>query len=455
MSDYIQFIESNKDRFFTELVDFLKIPSVSSQAEHNPDTRKAATWLVSQLNDIGMPKVELYETAGHPVVYAEDLRAGADAKTVLIYGHYDVQPVDPVELWNSPPFEPVVNGGKIYARGSSDDKGQVFAHIKAVEAYQKTNGKLPVNIKFMIEGEEECGSNNLDVFIRKHRDMLKCDTVMVSDTEWFAEGLPSICYSLRGLSYIEITVTGPNRDLHSGTYGGAVDNPLNVLCDIVSSLKDKYGRITIPGFYDDVKPLTSEEREGFAKLPFNYEEYTEELGVTDGNGEFGFTTLERTWARPTLDLNGIYGGYTGEGAKTILPSKASAKISMRLVPYQNHEDITAKITKHLKAITPPTVKLDITPLHGGNPVMIELESEGLNAAKRAMNRAFGKDPIMMREGGSIPIVELFGSELNAPTILMGIGLPSDNIHSPNESFSIDNFYGGIKASAIFLEEFAK
>lgn len=455
MSDYIQFIESNKDRFFTELVDFLKIPSVSSQAEHNPDTRKAATWLVKQLNDIGMPKVELYETAGHPVVYAEDLRAGANAKTVLIYGHYDVQPVDPVELWNSPPFEPVVNGGKIYARGSSDDKGQVFAHIKAVEAYQKTNGKLPVNIKFMIEGEEECGSNNLDVFIRKHRDMLKCDTVMVSDTEWFAEGLPSICYSLRGLSYIEITVTGPNRDLHSGTYGGAVDNPLNVLCDIVSSLKDKYGRITIPGFYDDVKPLTSEEREGFAKLPFNYEEYTEELGVTDGNGEFGFTTLERTWARPTLDLNGIYGGYTGEGAKTILPSKASAKISMRLVPYQNHEDITAKITKHLKAITPPTVKLDITPLHGGNPVMIELESEGLNAAKRAMNRAFGKDPIMMREGGSIPIVELFGSELNAPTILMGIGLPSDNIHSPNESFSIDNFYGGIKASAIFLEEFAK
>ncbi|MBS3998855.1 MAG: dipeptidase [Desulfobulbaceae bacterium] len=455
MSDYIQFIESNKDRFFTELVDFLKIPSVSSQSEHNPDTRKAATWLVKQLNDIGMPKVELYETAGHPVVYAEDLRAGADAKTVLIYGHYDVQPVDPVELWNSPPFEPVVNGGKIYARGSSDDKGQVFAHIKAVEAYQKTNGKLPVNIKFMIEGEEECGSNNLDVFIREHRDMLKCDTVMVSDTEWFAEGLPSICYSLRGLSYIEITVTGPNRDLHSGTYGGAVDNPLNVLCDIVSSLKDKYGRITIPGFYDDVKPLTSEEREGFAKLPFNYEEYTEELGVADGNGEFGFTTLERTWARPTLDLNGIYGGYTGEGAKTILPSKASAKISMRLVPYQNHEDITAKITKHLKAITPPTVKLDITPLHGGNPVMIELESEGLNAAKRAMNRAFGKDPIMMREGGSIPIVELFGSELNAPTILMGIGLPSDNIHSPNESFSIDNFYGGIKASAIFLEEFAK
>ncbi|MCO5252232.1 MAG: dipeptidase [Candidatus Kapabacteria bacterium] len=455
MSDYIQFIESNKDRFFTELVDFLKIPSVSSQTEHNQDTRKAADWLVTQLNDIGMPRVELYETAGHPVVYAEDLRAGADAKTVLIYGHYDVQPVDPIELWNSPPFEPVVNNGKIYARGSSDDKGQVFAHIKAVEAYQKTNAKLPVNVKFMIEGEEECGSNNLDVFIRKHKEMLKCDTVMVSDTEWFAEGLPSICYSLRGLSYIEITVTGPNRDLHSGTYGGAVDNPLNVLCDIISSLKDKYGRITIPGFYDDVKPLTSEEREGFAKLPFNYEEYTEELGVAEGNGEFGFTTLERTWARPTLDLNGIYGGYTGEGAKTILPSKASAKISMRLVPYQNHEDITAKITNHLKAITPPTVKLDITPLHGGNPVMIELESEGLNAAKRAMNRAFGKDPIMMREGGSIPIVEMFGSELNAPTILMGIGLPSDNIHSPNESFSIDNFFGGIKASAIFLEEFAK
>ncbi|PKL85527.1 MAG: dipeptidase [Ignavibacteriae bacterium HGW-Ignavibacteriae-1] len=455
MSDYIQFIESNKDRFFSELVEFLKIPSVSSQTEHNQDTRKAADWLVTQLNDIGMPRVELYETAGHPVVYAEDLRAGADAKTVLIYGHYDVQPVDPIELWNSPPFEPVVNNGKIYARGSSDDKGQVFAHIKAVEAYQKTNGCLPVNIKFMIEGEEECGSNNLDVFIRQHKDMLKCDTVMVSDTEWFAEGLPSICYSLRGLSYIEITVTGPNRDLHSGTYGGAVDNPLNVLCDIVSSLKDKYGRITIPGFYDDVKPLTSEEREGFAKLPFNYEEYTEELGVAEGNGEFGFTTLERTWARPTLDLNGIYGGYTGEGAKTILPSKASAKISMRLVPYQNHEDITAKITNHLKSITPPTVKLDITPLHGGNPVMIELESDGLNAAKRAMNRAFGKDPIMMREGGSIPIVEMFGSELKAPTILMGIGLPSDNIHSPNESFSIDNFFGGIKASAIFLEEFAK
>lgn len=455
MSDYINYIETNRDRFFSELTEFLRIPSISSQSEHNADTRRAAEWAAENLRQAGIPKVELHETAGHPVVYAEDLRAGADARTVLVYGHYDVQPVDPLELWTSPPFEPVVNNGKIYARGSSDDKGQVFAHIKAVESILKTSGKLPVNIKFMIEGEEECGSNHLDEFIGKNIDMLKCDTVMVSDTEWFAEGLPSICYSLRGLSYIEITVTGPNRDLHSGTYGGAVDNPINVLCDMISQLKDKYGRITIPGFYDDVKPLTKEERVGFAKLPFNYEEYTQELGVSNGYGEFGYTTLERTWARPTLDLNGIYGGYTGEGAKTVLPSKASAKISMRLVPYQRHEDITAKIVKYLKAIAPPTVKVDITELHGANPVMVELDGDGLNAAKRAMIKAFGKEPIMMREGGSIPIVETFGSVLKAPTILMGLGLPGDNIHSPNESFSIDNFYGGIKASAIFLEEYSK
>ncbi len=455
MSDLNNYIETNKDRFFSELTDFLRIPSISSQSEHNADTRRAAEWVAENLRQAGMPKVELHETAGHPVVYAEDLRAGADARTVLVYGHYDVQPVDPLELWASPPFEPVVNNGKVYARGSSDDKGQVFAHIKAVESILKTSGKLPVNIKFMIEGEEECGSNHLDEFIGKNIEMLKCDTVMVSDTEWFAEGLPSICYSLRGLSYIEITVTGPKRDLHSGTYGGAVDNPINVLCDMISQLKDKYGRITVPGFYDDVKPLTKEERDGFAKLPFNYEEYTEELGVADGYGEFGYTTLERTWARPTLDLNGIYGGYTGEGAKTVLPSKATAKISMRLVPYQKHADITAKIVGYLKAIAPPTVKVDITKLHGANPVMVELDGEGLNAAKRAMVKAFGKEPIMMREGGSIPIVETFGAVLKAPTILMGLGLPGDNIHSPNESFSIDNFYGGIKASALFLEEYSK
>lgn len=455
MSDLNNYIETNKDRFFSELTDFLRIPSISSQSEHNADTRRAAEWVAENLRQAGMPKVELHETAGHPVVYAEDLRAGADARTVLVYGHYDVQPVDPLELWTSPPFEPVVNNGKVYARGSSDDKGQVFAHIKAVESILKTSGKLPVNIKFMIEGEEECGSNHLDEFIGQNIEMLKCDTVMVSDTEWFAEGLPSICYSLRGLSYIEITVTGPNRDLHSGTYGGAVDNPINVLCDMISQLKDKYGRITIPGFYDDVKPLTKEERDGFAKLPFNYEEYTEELGVADSYGEFGYTTLERTWARPTLDLNGIYGGYTGEGAKTVLPSKATAKISMRLVPYQKHADITAKIVKYLKAIAPPTVKVEITELHGANPVMVELDGDGLNAAKRAMVKAFGKEPIMMREGGSIPIVETFGAVLKAPTILMGLGLPGDNIHSPNESFSIDNFFGGIKASALFLDEYSK
>ena len=452
MKEIINYIEKNKERFMNELLDFLRIPSISSEPENKADVLKAAGWLSNNIKSSGINDVTIYPTAGHPIVYAQLLDAGENAPTILIYGHYDVQPVDPLELWDSPPFEPVIKNGKIFARGTADDKGQLFMHVKSVEAWLKTVGKLPVNVKFLIEGEEECGSNNLDIFIESHAELLKCDTVIVSDTEWFAPGLPSICYSLRGLSYVEVTVTGPNRDLHSGTFGGGVDNPLNVLCWLVSQLKDVYGRIAIPGFYDNVLNLTKEERDGFKELPFNLEEYCKDLDVADVYGENGYTTLERVWARPTLDLNGIVGGYTGEGAKTILPSKASAKISMRLVPHQTHTEISEKIAKYLKQLAPPTVKLEVNVLHGGNPILVPRDSDGVKAAIEALKEAFGVDPVFMREGGSIPIVALFDSVLHAPTVLMGMGLPSDNIHSPNENYSVDNFYGGIKASAIFFDK---
>jgi len=453
MNEVLNFIETNKDRFREELFEFLRIPSVSSDPEHDKDTEKCALWLSEHMKSIGLKDVRIYPTDGHPIVYAEDLSAGADAPTVMVYGHYDVQPVDPIELWETPPFEPTIKNGKIFGRGTSDDKGQLFMHVKAIEAYFKTNTKLPVNIKFLIEGEEEAGSNHLDLFIEKNKEMLKCDTVLVSDTEWFADGMPSICYSLRGISYIELTVTGPNRDLHSGTFGGGVDNPLNVLCWMIAKLKDQYGRVTIPGFYDDVLDLTKEERDGFKKLPFSEEEYCKDLDINATWGENGYTTLERVWARPTLDLNGIVGGYIGEGAKTVLPTKASAKISMRLVPYQKHDDITAKAISYLKQICPPTVNLVVKVLHGGNPVLMPIDSKGIRTAMEALKDAFNTDSVFMREGGSIPIVGEFFEVLNAPTVLMGMGLPGDNIHSPNESFAIDNFFGGIKASAYFMDKF--
>lgn len=455
MEHILKNIESNRDRYMEELFEFLSIPSISSSNKHDDDTRKAAEWLVENIRKAGIEKVSLKETAGHPLIYGEWLGAGDDAETVLIYGHYDVQPVDPLDLWDADPFKPYIKNGKIYGRGTSDDKGQLFAHIKAIEAHFKENGKLPVNVKLFIEGEEECGGENSDKFIIENKEMLKCDTVLISDTEWFAKGLPSICYSLRGISFVEIEVRGPNRDLHSGTYGGAVDNPINVLCWMAANLKDRYGRITIPGFYDDVLSLSHEEREGFKKLPFDLQEYKNELGVRHLFGENEYTTLERTWARPALDINGIIGGFTGRGAKTVIPSVASAKISMRLVPNQNAQDISAKIKAYLEEIAPPTVNVKVDVLHGGNPVLAPRDSKGVKAAMSSLKKAFGTEVVFMREGGSIPICETFGEALRAPVVLMGLGLTDDNIHSPNESFAVDNFFGGIKASALFLDEYSK
>ncbi len=455
MANYIDFIESNQDRHLAELIEFLKIPSISSDSEYNTDMKRCSEWLCSNMQKIGISKSRIIPTDGHPIVYGEWLEAGHDKPTVLIYGHYDVQPVDPVELWDSPPFEPSIKDGKIFARGSADDKGQVFTHIKAIESHLKTNGKLPCNVKLLIEGEEEAGSSHLEDFILANKEMLKCDVVLISDTEWFAEGMPTICYGLRGISFFEITLTGPNRDLHSGSFGGAIDNPANVLCGIISKLKDEYGRITVPGFYDDVLELTDRERLEYKKLPFSIKNYKKDLGIKVINGEIGFTTLERVWARPSLDVNGMISGYTGEGAKTVLPSKASAKFSMRLVPKQNADDIAEKTEKYLKALVPLTMKADINILHGGNPVIVPMDSSEIKIAVKSLKEAFGKDVVFMREGGSIPITEIFQNVLNAPPILMGLGLPTDNIHSPNENFAIDNFFGGIKASAIFLEEIQK
>jgi len=451
----INYLNNHKEDFLKELFDFLRIPSISSESYHDNDTKACSEWLSDHLKNIGMPRVEIFPTEGHPIVYAENLEAGKDKPTILIYGHYDVQPVDPLELWTTKPFEPEIRNGKIFARGSSDDKGQVFMHVKAIEAYLKSGQQLPLNIKLLIEGEEEAGSNHLDDFILTHKELLSCDTVMISDTEWFADGVPSLCYSLRGIVYTEITVTGPNRDLHSGTFGGAVDNPIMVLSKMIAGLRDEYGRITIPGFYDDVLALEQDERDNFNKLPFSYKEWCEDLDVKDGFGEIGYSTLERTWARPSLDINGIYGGYTGDGAKTVLPSKASAKISMRLVPNQNPDVIADKIKEHLFRIAPPTVKLEFKNLHGGNPVMIQRDGKAIQSAMNALYKTYSKEAVFMREGGSIPIVNTFTLALNSPVVLMGFGLPGDNIHSPNESFAVENFYGGIETSINFIEEYSK
>lgn len=455
MNKVIDFIEAGKEKQIDELITFLKIPSVSSQPEHTSDMLECAEWLKNHMVSIGITNSRIISTPGHPIVYGELLEAGPDAKTVLIYGHYDVQPVDPIELWDSDPFDPQIKNGKIVGRGTADDKGQLFIHLKAVEAFIKTNTKIPINLKFIFEGEEEAGSSNLDTFIVENKELLSCDAVLVSDTEWFADGLPSLCYGLRGISFVEVFLKGPNRDLHSGTFGGAIDNPVNVLCSMISKLKDEYGRMTIPGFYDNVLELTDVERQEFKRLPYNESEYCKDLDITGVNGEFGFTTLERTWARPSLDVNGMKGGYIGDGAKTVLPSEASAKISMRLVPNQDAKDITKKITDYLISIAPPTVKVVVKALHGGNPVLFPIDSDAVKAAINSLRKAFGKDPVFMREGGSIPITELFDSVLNAPTVLLGFGLPGDNIHSPNENFDINNFYGGIKASAYFIDEYSK
>ncbi len=454
MKELDNYIESNRERFLGELKEFLSIPSISNEEDHKNDVRKAAEWLSAELTRIGMENVKIFETEGHPIVYADYLKAG-NKPTALIYGHYDVQPVDPVELWTDPPFTPVVKDGKIYARGSADDKGQIFMHVKSLEAHLKINKGLPINIKVIFEGEEEIGSVNLDKFISKNKDLLKSDYVVISDTSMYDKGLPSICFGLRGLCYMQIDVTGPNRDLHSGTYGGGVDNPINALANIITKLKDKDGRITIDGFYDDVVNLSKKEREEFARLPFDEKKYMKDLDVNGLFGEKGYTTIERVSARPTLDCNGIWGGYQGQGAKTVLPSVAGAKISMRLVPNQNPDKIAQLFEKYISKIAPDSVKVKVTALHGGKPSVTAIDTPAIKAAVKALKGAFGVEPVYFKEGGSIPIVNTFKEELGADAILLGFGLPDDNIHSPNEKFDLDNFYKGISTIAYYYDELSK
>lgn len=452
--NFEEYVKENFDRYIHEMTEMLRIPSISTLEENKPDMIRCADYVAGKLKEAGLSKVEIFPTKGHPVVYGEWL--GAKGKpTVLIYGHYDVQPVDPIDLWDSPPFEPVIKDGKIYARGATDDKGQVFAHMKSVEALLKTTGSLPVNVKFIIEGEEEIGSPNLAPFIKANKKLLKADSIMISDTALYAPGQPTICYGLRGLCYMEIDVTGPNRDLHSGTYGGAVANPINILADIISKLHDKNRKITIPGFYDDVVKATKKERDNFKLLEHSDAKYAKELEVAELLGEKGYTTIERVGIRPTLDCNGIWGGFTGAGAKTVIPSKASAKISMRLVPNQDPEKIARLFTAHIKNLAPKSVKVKITSLHGADAAMAPLDSKAVKAASAAMEKAFGKKTVFTREGGSIPVVALFARELKAPSVLMGIGLNTENLHSPNEHFNLNHFRLGVLSSGYFFEEFSK
>lgn len=447
------YISSNKDRFLSELFDWLRIPSVSADSRHKADVRKAAEFLKDKFIEAEVDNAEICETKGHPIVYAEKMM-NPSLPTVLVYGHYDVQPADPLDLWTSPPFEPVVKNDKIFARGSCDDKGQVYMHVKAFETMMKHNA-LPCNVKFMVEGEEEVGSDNLGTFVKENKSRLKADIILISDTALISLDHPSITTGLRGLSYMEVEVTGPNRDLHSGVYGGAVANPINVLCRMIASLHDESGRVTIPGFYAKVADLTVDERKAINKAPFELEAYKKELGIADVFGEKGYTTVERTGIRPTLDVNGIWGGYTGEGAKTVLPSKAHAKISMRLVPNQVSAEITELFTKHFQSIAPKYVTVNVKAHHGGEPAVTPTNSPAFQAASKAFEEVWGKKPIPTRDGGSIPIVALFKKELGLDTVLMGFGLDSDAIHSPNEHYGITNFMLGIETIVAFFRHYAK
>ncbi len=453
MQEVISFIEKNKENYINELKEFLKIPSISTLPENKNDILRCALFLSDKLKNAGMSRVEIFKTEGHPIVYGEWL--GAPGKpTVLIYGHYDVQPVDPIELWDNPPFEPTIKDGKIFARGATDDKGQVFMHIKSVEAFFLTTGSLPLNIKYLIEGEEEIGSTNLAPFINQYKDLLKCDAVLISDTSLYENGSPALTYALRGIAYLEVEVTGPNRDLHSGEYGGAVANPINVLAEMISKLHDKNGRVAIPGFYDDVLKVTKKEKENIKKLKFSEKKFAKNLKVAELKGEKGYSTIERIWVRPTLDCNGIIGGFTGRGAKTVIPSKVSAKISMRLVPDQNPQKIFKLFTKYIKELAPKSVKVKVSNLQGGDPCLTPLNDKATISASKAMEKTFGKKTIFIREGGSIPIVSEFSKDLKAPVVLMGLGLNSENLHSPNEHFSLNNFELGIISSANFLKEYS-
>jgi acetylornithine deacetylase/succinyl-diaminopimelate desuccinylase-like protein len=451
MNQVVDFINVHRDRYVEELKQYLAIPSISALPQHSADVTRAADWTADALRAAGLENVRLIETPGNPVVYGDWLHAPGKP-TILYYGHYDVQPVDPVNLWTSPPFEATVRDGEIYARGAADDKGQVFMHIKAVEAFLKNGGTLPVNIRFMIEGEEEVGSANLDDFVRAHKQDLAADVVVISDSPMFDRGIPSICYGLRGLAYFQIDLRGTKSDLHSGSFGGAVANPAFVLATILAQMKDRGGRVKIPGFYDDVRPLSEAERAEWKKLPFNETKYRKELGAPRLFGETGYTTLERVWARPTFEVNGLLSGFTGDGAKTVLPAVAMAKVSMRLVPDQEPGKIADLFEAYLTKVAPKTVELKLTRMQGGKAWMTEFDNKYVRAAGRAIEQGFGKAPVFNREGGSIPVVSTFQEELGLPSVLFGIGLPDENAHAPDEKLDLGNFHNGIIASAYLYQE---
>ena len=448
-----EYLAAERSRFEDELCEFLRIPSVSADPTRHADMARAADWVAGQFRGLELA-TEVITGEGHPLVYAESPRVEG-APTVLVYGHYDVQPAEPLEAWISPPFEPTRRDGNLYARGATDDKGQMLTHVKAVEAWMRVEGRLPVNLKFIVEGEEEVGSHALEGYLAEHADRLACDCVVVSDSAQFAPGQPAITYGLRGIAYYELRLQGPARDLHSGSFGGSVTNPANALARMLAALVDDRGRVQIPGFYDDVVPLTDKEREQLAALDFDEQEYFRELGVEAATGEEGFTTLERRWARPTYDLCGLTSGYAGEGAKTVLPAKATAKFSFRLVPDQDPAKITPALTARLEELCPPGIRMELIDMHGSPGVLVPLDSPYVEAAARAIDHAFGRRPVMTREGGSIPIVTAFHETLGADTLLLGWGQDDDNTHSPNEKFSLEDFHRGIKASAALWKELAQ
>jgi acetylornithine deacetylase/succinyl-diaminopimelate desuccinylase-like protein len=451
MDKTIDFINVNRDRYVDELKALLAIPSVSALPAHKDDVARCADWVAGEMRRIGLQNVELKQTPGNPVVYGDWLGAPG-APTILFYGHYDVQPVDPLNLWESPPFEATVRDGELYARGAADDKGQVFMHFKAIEAHMKQTGRLPVNMKVIVEGEEEVGSEHLDDFISANKEQLAADVVVISDSTMFARGVPSICYGLRGLVYCQIDLRGSSTDLHSGSFGGGVANPAFVLAQMIAQMKDRGGHIKVPGFYDDVIPLTDDERRAWATLPFNEKQYRKDFGIPRLSGETDYSTLERTWARPTLEVNGLLSGFTGEGAKTVLPAVAMAKISMRLVPNQQPDKIAELFEAYVRKLAPKTVELTFTRMHGGKPWMTAYDNPYVQAAGRALEKGFGKKPVFTREGGSIPVVSTFQEVLGLPAVLFGVGLPDENAHAPNEKIDLGNFHNGVIASAILYEE---
>lgn len=455
MHPAIGYIQEHREAFVEELKAFLRIPSVSTKSEHKGDIQKAAEWLAGEMRAIGLEHIQIMPTSGHPVVYADWLHAPGKP-TVLIYGHYDVQPAEPLDLWISAPFDPTVRSGELFARGAVDDKGQVFMHLKALQAHLTTDGKLPVNVKLLIEGEEEIGSPNLDALILAQQALLQADAVVISDTAMIAKGAPGITHGLRGLVYFQIDVEGTKSDLHSGSFGGAVINPAYALAQIVSQLKDKNGRITIPGFYDDVRKLTAEERRALARLPFSEKRFQKEIGAPALFGEKGFTTLERLWVRPTLEINGLYSGFIGEGAKTVLPGRAMAKVSMRLVPDQDPKKIVRLFSQHVKRLAPKTVRMTVTEISGrGTPWLTPTDHPAMQALARAIQKGFGKKPVYTRTGGTIPVVATLTKLLRAPILLMGIGLPDENAHAPNEKLDLDNLHHGMLAAAHLWDELAE